>query len=197
MAVKKKSRTNTDAKKAKFLAAFVETATIRGAVRASGVDDETHYNWLRKDPEYVKRFEEAERKSIKAMEAEGRRRAIEGVRRLKFDKSGAPIIDPETGQPYVEHAYSDTLLIFLLKGAAPEKYRERFEHSGPDGGAMRINIEGLDELIRLGHEDEQFTEFRRQQLLGHHPQPGVNGHGHESGPLANGKAPGVNGSSGR
>src|SRR6185369_4243086 len=26
--------------------------------------------------------------------------------------------------------YSDTLLIFTLKGARPEKYRERFEHSG-------------------------------------------------------------------
>lgn len=29
--------------------------------------------------------------------------------------------------PYVEHEYSDTLLIFLLKGVLPEKYRERAE----------------------------------------------------------------------
>ena len=29
--------------------------------------------------------------------------------------------------PYTEHEYSDTLLIFLLKGALPEKYRERIE----------------------------------------------------------------------
>jgi hypothetical protein len=26
--------------------------------------------------------------------------------------------------------YSDTLLIFLLKGRKPERYRERVEHSG-------------------------------------------------------------------
>jgi hypothetical protein len=46
------------------------------------------------------------------------------------------VIDPETNKPvtvpYVEHEYSDTLLIFLLKGARPEKYRERADvrHSG-------------------------------------------------------------------
>lgn len=34
--------------------------------------------------------------------------------------------------PYIEHEYSDTLLIFLLKGARPEVYRERADvrHSG-------------------------------------------------------------------
>jgi hypothetical protein len=28
------------------------------------------------------------------------------------------------------------MLIFMLKGAKPEKYRERFEHSGPSGGPI-------------------------------------------------------------
>jgi hypothetical protein len=38
--------------------------------------------------------------------------------------------------------YSDTLLIFLLKGLRPEKYRERFEHSGPGkGGAILVSYD--------------------------------------------------------
>jgi hypothetical protein len=34
--------------------------------------------------------------------------------------------------------YSDTLLIFLMKGVRPEKYRERFGHeiTGKDGGPI-------------------------------------------------------------
>ncbi len=81
---------------------------------------------------YREAFEEAQEMACDAFEYEARRRAIEGVKRFKFH-NGKPIIDPETGQPYFEYEYSDTLLIFLLKGAMPEKYRERFERSAaPD-----------------------------------------------------------------
>ena len=37
------------------------------------------------------------------------------------------VMNPETGETehYAEREYSDLLTIFLLKGAMPEKYRER------------------------------------------------------------------------
>lgn len=34
------------------------------------------------------------------------------------------------GAPYFEHSYGDTLLIFLTKGALPERYRDRMEVRG-------------------------------------------------------------------
>ena len=36
--------------------------------------------------------------------------------------------------------YSDTLLIFLLKGARPDKFRDNatIRHTGPTGGAIQI-----------------------------------------------------------
>ncbi len=34
------------------------------------------------------------------------------------------------GEPYFEHSYADTLLIFLTKGALPERYRDRMEVRG-------------------------------------------------------------------
>jgi len=121
-----------DLKKRAFLAAFAEAGSIRAAARAAGVSERTPWNWLHRDDSEAGRvfqaaFDDAKRLAGNALEAEARRRATEGVRRLRFYR-GEPIIDPETGRPYFEHEYSDVLLIFLLKGAMPEKYRERFQH---------------------------------------------------------------------
>ncbi len=55
---------------------------------------------------------------------EARRRAIGEVVKLKLH-NGQPIIDPRTGELYLEHAYSDKLLALLLKGADPAKYGNR------------------------------------------------------------------------
>ena len=55
---------------------------------------------------------------------EAYRRAVEGLERKKLTKGGEPIIDPATGQQYVEREYSDALLMFLLKGALSKTYRE-------------------------------------------------------------------------
>jgi hypothetical protein len=57
------------------------------------------------------------------LEAEARRRAVEGVTK--------PIMYKDKVATTVQE-YSDTLLIFLLKGTRPQKYRElrQTEHSG-------------------------------------------------------------------
>ena len=58
-----------------------------------------------------------------ALEAEARRRAVEGVRKPIYCQGEICGTVRE---------YSDTLLFFLLKGAMPEKYRDdyRAEHTG-------------------------------------------------------------------
>lgn len=119
------------AKKRAFLTAYVELGHIGQSATAAGVDRTTHYYWMREDPDYVGAFHLAEEMAASALEDEARRRALQGVKRLKFHK-GDPIIDPDTGEPYFEHEYSDTLLIFLLKSVYPEKFRERRDvnHSG-------------------------------------------------------------------
>jgi len=64
-----------------------------------------HYNWLLHDPDYAAAYEEAKRLCGDALEREGLRRAFAG---------------------------SDTMLIFMLKGAMPDKYTPRYqvEHKG-------------------------------------------------------------------
>jgi len=129
--------------KAAFLAAYAEVGNITRAAEIAGVDRTTHYKWIESDDEngsYMKAFKAADEQAIEKLETEARRRAIEGLRKKKFDSKGNPIIDQETGKQYEEHDYSDTLLIFLLKGARPEKYKDRVynEHTGADGGPIQI-----------------------------------------------------------
>ena len=105
------------------------TGNITHAAKAADVTRRRHYTWL-EDPEYRAAFEVAHEEAIDGLELEARRRAIQGVRRLKFDKDGKPLRDPDTGKPYEERIYSDALMIFLLKAARPGVYRDRVEHTG-------------------------------------------------------------------
>lgn len=111
-------------KKAAFLRAFTESGSILRACRLAGVARRSHYYWLQDDPEYVEAFADAQAEAIDNLQGEAHRRAVEGVRRMRFHQ-GKPIIDPQTGQPYIEHEYSDALLIFLLKANMPEKFCDR------------------------------------------------------------------------
>lgn len=141
-------------KKAAFLAAFAEVGTIGRAAEASGVDRGTHYRWLEADNDYAKAFSDAAEAAADKLEAEARRRAHDGLLRMKFHQ-GEPIIDPRTKEPYFELEYSDTLLIFLLKGARPEKFRDnvKVEHAGKVSTANKttIDLSGLsdDELLKF------------------------------------------------
>jgi len=129
-----------------FLAALGTTGNVSVACGAVGIDRRTAYNRRDADESFAEAWSDALDQSADLLEEEARRRAYQGVRRLKFDH-GKPIMVPALGDdglvikdqdgnpelvPYVEHEYSDVLLIFLLKGIRPEKYRERTDvrHSG-------------------------------------------------------------------
>ncbi len=88
------------ASKAAFLAAFSRCASVTASAKRVRLDRSNHYQWMRDDPTYAKAFEATRTEAADALEDEASRRAFAG---------------------------SDVLLIFLLKGLKPEKYRERTE----------------------------------------------------------------------
>ena len=103
------------AKKRMALEALAHVGTVLAATAAAGVHRSTHYDWMRNDPEYAAAALEAEQAFADRMEAEATRRAVEGV----------PVgVYYEGKRVATETKYSDVLLIFKLKGARPEKYRE-------------------------------------------------------------------------
>jgi len=142
-----------------FLKEFRLCATITHAAEIALISRRTHYLWLDKDLVYAKRFEEAKIAATDALVAEARRRAVQGVEEPIFYKG-------ELVQTI--RKYSDTLLIFLLKGALPEIYRERYEISGgdkairvkSDPGREELSDETLRKLIALGEEFRRVKEDR-------------------------------------
>lgn len=124
-----------------FLSALCESGNIRLACEAADVARSVVYELRDADTTFAADWECALEESADLLEQEARRRAERGVQRLKFHNGraitvqalspeGVPLVNVD-GQPimvpYVEHEYSDTLMIFLLKGVRPEKYRERNE----------------------------------------------------------------------
>jgi hypothetical protein len=103
-------------KKGAMLAALAETGNVSKACAAAEVGRATHYEWLRDDPQYAKDAADAMEHAADLLEEEARRRAHDGVDEPVFYQGEV------CG---TVRKYSDTLLIFLLKGAKPDKFRER------------------------------------------------------------------------
>lgn len=145
----------------RFIAAFIRHATVYHAAKAARIGRRTHYDWLARDPDYAEAFKAAQEAALDILEREARRRAVEGT--LKPVYQGGELVGKV-------REYSDTLLIFLLKGAAPQKYRERFEHSGPGGGPIRHEYD----WSRLTDEEvETIVALQRKAAVGQVAEPFV------------------------
>lgn len=114
-----------------FLAAYAQTANLTKAAEATKIDRTLHYRWLAKFPKYQKAFSEAERQAGDFIEGEAVRRATEGVLEPVFyqgEKCGAV------------RRYSDGVMLTLLRGFKPQKYSQKTEITGADGGPLAIEI---------------------------------------------------------
>lgn len=100
--------------KAAFLDAFRQTGNVSASCRAAGCGRSTVYAWQEHDDGFALAFRAAELEAIDVLETEARRRALGYT---------ATVVDQHGGEHAVTK-YSDVLLIFLLKGARPEKYRD-------------------------------------------------------------------------
>jgi len=99
-----------------FLKAYGGSGLVGLASEAAGVDHGNHARWMKSSAAYREAFEDAHERGIEAMEAEARRRAVQGVQETVYY---------EGMKCGTKQRYSDVLLMFLLKAARPEKYAER------------------------------------------------------------------------
>jgi len=124
------ARANRTPKKVQtFLDELSKCGNVKDACVAAGVGRRTVYDWRAKDPEFAQAWDSALDEAADTMEREAFRRAVEGTEKPVFGSLGK---GKGTGEVGRIREYSDTLLIFLLKAARPEKYRERTEtrHTG-------------------------------------------------------------------
>lgn len=136
-------------KKRAMLAALRQLGNISQAAEAAGCSRSAHYLWLRTDPRYHAEVADAMEEAADHLEAEARRRAVEGTEEPVYYQ-GKPV--------GAIRRYSDLLLIFLLKAARPEKFRERVEHYAPE----RVEAYARELAERLGLDpDEVAREVER------------------------------------
>ncbi len=124
-----------------FLSVLAESGNIRLSCQAAAVDRSTAYRLRSSDETFLAEWEQAQEEAADLLEQEARRRAHDGWDEPVFGSMGQGLGSGEIG---AVRKYSDTLLIFLLKGARPEKYRERHEVMGKDGAPLFKVYVGID-----------------------------------------------------
>lgn len=115
-----------------FLGILAAYGNVKEACEKAGIARQTVYQRREKDSDFAAAWDNALEIAADVLEREAWRRAVEG-----WDE---PVYQ---GKELVGtiRKYDSTLLIFLLKGIRPAKYRERHELSGPGGGAIPIKSE--------------------------------------------------------
>lgn len=105
-----------DGSQASFLEAMGKVGNVTRAAELAGVSRHAHYAWMRDDPAYEERFRDALAQATDVLREAAWIRAVDGIETPVFNKEGDHVGD--------RVAYSDTLLIFLMKAAAPAEFRE-------------------------------------------------------------------------
>lgn len=113
-----------------FLAALARTGNVSEAARKVGVHPTLPYAWRKEDPDFAVAWNAAVEIATDALEAEARRRGVEGWLEPVFR---------EKGQIGTIRRYSDRMLEILLKGHRT-KFREnqKLEVSGPGGTPIHV-----------------------------------------------------------
>ncbi len=132
----------TPEKQARFLRELAKRGIVSHAARKAKISRQTVYDHRRADPEFAAAWDEAIDIAAGILEAEAHRRAVTGVLEPVFyqgAKCGAV------------RKYSDTLLIFLLKAHAPERFADRSSVDLKTSGKVTVehSLHDIQELLKL------------------------------------------------
>lgn len=140
-------------KLAVFIKLLAECGNVSRAVQGAGMsnaDRVSLYRIRRQDAEFAEAWDEAAAMGVMALEDEMRRRAFEGVEEPVIYKG--KIAKDENGVPLVMRKYSDNLLMFALKGAKPDKYRDKPAVLSANASSAAAASAAIDVEIRQGRE---------------------------------------------
>jgi hypothetical protein len=101
-----------------FITALRNSGNVRAACNAAHIDRRLAYDHREKQADFAAQWDSAIQDAADVLEAEAQRRAFNGVPEPVYYQGQ---------QVGAVTRYSDTLLIFLLKGIRPEKYGDRIK----------------------------------------------------------------------
>jgi hypothetical protein len=133
-----------------FLAVFSRTGNVLKACKYAKVGRTNVYRARQNFPDFAAAWETAHEQAMDYLEQEAWRRATRGVKRRRSVYSKGEKIAEE-----VVTEFSDTLLIFLLKGGRPGKYKDRHvhEHGGPESGPVQVKFINVIEPTGISDEE--------------------------------------------
>lgn len=122
-----------DPRKRAFLDIYSDTCNVKEATILTGIGKYVPYQWMKNDPDFRDAFADIKAIVGDSLEAEAYRRAKVGWDEPVYQGGG---------QVGTIRKYSDTMLIFLLKAAKPEKYRERYDVTTNSSLSINMGIQG-------------------------------------------------------
>lgn len=128
-------------KKRAFLAAYAKCGIIGTACRLAEINRWTYYHWAEHDADFATAAGRARADAADLLEEEALQRATVGRGTVKEVWENGVLVRRE-----VSEGVSDTLLIFLLKGAKPEKFRERLDVSTSEPAVKTVAREFYEAL---------------------------------------------------
>ena len=119
--------------KPRFVESLREVGNVSAAARHAGVSRQTVYKERKSSEQFRDAWDDAMEEAMDLLEAEARRRAVEGTHKPVFYKGAA------VGEI---REYSDTLTIFLLKGRRSDVFGDRVkqEITGDRGGPVTVRV---------------------------------------------------------
>ena len=130
------------AREAQFLAALEQTGNVSRACVLSKFPRRSAYDLRDADEAFKKAWDATLDRAADLLEEEARRRAYQGVKKPVFQ-----------GGKLVGHVqeYSDTLLIFLLKGNKPAKFGDRTTIAGDKNNPipLRHDIDSTELIAKI------------------------------------------------
>ncbi len=122
----------TPKKREEFLEHLAETGNVTASAKEAGGSRQGAYDIRAEDEKFAAAWDAAVEESVDSLEAEARRRAFEGVQTPLHHQG------KRTGDNVTK--YSDTLLMFLLNGNRPDKFKHRSDvtHTGVATGKVTL-----------------------------------------------------------
>jgi len=123
-------RRETKRKKKRFLQHYSKHGNQRAARAFAPIGQKGLAGW-RKESSFAEQYEQSKKDYVIHLEAAADKRGVEGV-----DED----VYYEGKVVGTKKKYSDALLMFRMKGLAPETYKERMDHSGNIGSTVKVFI---------------------------------------------------------
>jgi hypothetical protein len=123
---------HTPQTRARVIEEFRACGRVDIACERCNIDRSTHYDWLKRFPDYKEAFDAVRAETAQILEDEAWRRAVEGTEKPIYQ--GGRLVG-------TVREYSDSLMTWLLRGLNPQRYGERMEVTGnASGPAIQVIV---------------------------------------------------------